>query len=204
MPPPLVRSEEERYARADDRFPFGPTFFRKQLRAFMRDEAAEPTDVLPVVEIHLIDRHPLDLAHIISVTPEWVALAVQDRGEAGSNRLRTEFVPYDAIARVTLLPVRTYASQLGFDRARVAQMMNPPQRPAMTPAAAIRSAAGDIEAPAVPDSPSEQEPPAVPGEMTPPSARPRASAEKPAPAHRTARRPVRLTRRPRPPTPERP
>jgi hypothetical protein len=201
MPPPLVRSEEERYARADDRYPFGPTFFRKQLRAFMRDEAAEPTDVLPVVEIHLVDRSPLDLAHIINVTPEWVALAVADRGEGSASRLRTEFVPYDAIARVTLLPVRTYASQLGFDRARVAQIMNPPARPAMSPAAAIRSAAGEIEPPAVPETPAEPEAPAVPEEQAAPDefARPAASAEKP--AHRTARRPVRLTRRPRPTTP---
>jgi hypothetical protein len=202
-PAVFVRSEEERYARADDRYPFGPTFFRKQLRAFMRDEAAEPTDVLPVVEIHLVDRHPLDLAHIINVTPEWVALAVADRGEGGSARLRTEFVPYDAIARVTLLPVRTYASQLGFDRARLSQMMNPPPRPAMTPAAAVRSAAGEIEAPAVREGASDQEPP-VSDEMARTAARPAASAEKPAPAHRTARRPVRLTRRPRPPTPDRP
>src|SRR5438045_783108 len=77
-PLPPQRSEEERFARADERFPFGPSFFRKQLRAFLREDAAAPTDVLPVVEIHLVDRHPLDLAHIISVTPEWVALAVQD------------------------------------------------------------------------------------------------------------------------------
>lgn|SRR5262245_21418946 len=198
--PVFIRSEEERYARADDRYPFGPSFFRRHLRAFLRDEAAEPTDVLPVVEIHLVDRHPLDLAHIISITPEWVALAVTDRGEGSSTRLRTEFVPYDAIARVTLLPVRTYASQLGFDRARLSRIMNPPPQPAMTPAAAIRSAAGDTEAPAVPDVPSEQEPPAVPEAVEQVSTPATASDKQ---AHRTGRRGIRLTRRPRPTTPGR-
>lgn len=141
---PFIRSEEERFARADDRYPFGPTFFRKQLRAFLRDEAAEPTDVLPVVEIHLGDRHPLDLAHIINVTPEWVAVAVRDTSDGPtSTRLRTEFLPYDAITRVTLLPVRPFASQLGFDRARMAGVLSAPARPTMSPAAAMRTAAGD-------------------------------------------------------------
>ena len=143
---PPARSEETSFADADRRNPFGPTFFRTQLRAFLRDEAAEPTDVLPVVEIHLGDRHALDLSHIISITPGWVAVAVHERGDGvPRTRLRTEFIPYDVITRVTLLPVRPYPSQFGFDRARMQQGLAPVGGAAMSPTAAVRTAAGEEE-----------------------------------------------------------
>lgn len=146
-PAPPARSEEEAFAAADRRSPFGPSFFRTQLRAFLRDDTAETTDVLPVVEIHLGERAPLDLSHIISITPNWVALAVRTAGDGSAGtRLRTEFVPYESITRVTLLPVRPFASQLGFDLARMRQDLRPAPGQVMTPAAALRSAAGEEEA----------------------------------------------------------
>ena len=48
----------------------------------------------------------LELCHVIGVTPAWAAMAVNeaDPGVSGPH-LRTEFVPFETIVRVTLRAV---------------------------------------------------------------------------------------------------
>lgn len=64
--------------------PFGPGLFLGQLVAFVRDRCPDPSEGLPVVEVHLADGEVLDLCHIIGATPHWVALAVNEVERATS------------------------------------------------------------------------------------------------------------------------
>ncbi len=120
--------------------PFGPGFFYSRLRSYALDHCPDPAAGLPVVEIHLADGDVLDLCHIIGVTPQWVAVAVRDE-HGSAERMRTEFVPYGSIFRVTLRSARPEAPQLGFEHARVPGVFGAPARADMTPEAAVRVAA---------------------------------------------------------------
>jgi hypothetical protein len=128
---------------------FGPAFFMTQLRGFAGEKCPDPALERPVVEIHLGDGETLDLCHIIGVTPNWVALAVRDGNEDGApRRMRTEFVPFAAIARVTLRGSRPESPHLGFEHSRVPRVLSAQTRPEMTPEAALRAAAaGGTEEP---------------------------------------------------------
>jgi hypothetical protein len=129
-------------AEASVRFAFGPAFFMTQLRGFAGEKCPDPALERPAVEIHLGDGETLDLCYIIGVTPGWVALAVLDEDEAdGSRRMRTEFVPFEAIERVTLRGSRPESPRLGFEHGHVPKVLGDPPRREMTPEAAIRAAA---------------------------------------------------------------
>lgn len=128
--------------------PFGPAFFMTQLRGFAGEKCPDPALERPVVEIHLGDGETLDLCHIIGVTPSWVALAVQDGdGDETPRRMRTEFVPFDVIARVTLRSSRPESPHLGFEHGRVPRVLSAQPHPEMTPEAAIRAAAAGTPEP---------------------------------------------------------
>lgn len=134
-------------AEASVRHAFGPAFFMTQLRGFAGEKCPDPALERPVVEIHLGDGETLDLCQIIGVTPAWVALAVRDGDEdEDPPRLRTEFVPFEAIARVTLRASRPESPQLGFEHHRVPKVLSSQPRPEMTPEAAIRAAAAGANA----------------------------------------------------------
>jgi hypothetical protein len=135
------QAEQAALLAASLRHPFGPAFFMTQLRGFAGEKCPDPEQERPVVEIHLRDGETLDLCHIIGVTPGWVALAVLDgEGETSAKRIRTEFVPFEAIARVTLRGSRPKAPHLGFEHSRVPQVLTQ-THPEMSPEAAIRAAA---------------------------------------------------------------
>ncbi|MEK7330394.1 MAG: hypothetical protein AAB113_06280 [Candidatus Eisenbacteria bacterium] len=134
--------EQVALAEATVRHPFGPGFFVTQLRAFAREGCPDPALGLPAVEIHLTDGDVLDLCHIIGVTPNWVALAVNDAEPAAPKpRMRTEFLPYETIARVTIRGARVETPHLGFEHERVPRVLSAPASPEMSPEAAIRAAA---------------------------------------------------------------
>ncbi len=140
--------EQVALAEATVRHPFGPGFFVTQLRAFAREGCPDPALGLPAVEIHLTDGDVLDLCHIVGVTPSWVALAVNEtESSAGKPRMRTEFVPYETIARVTIRAMRELAPHLGFEHGRVPRVLSAQPRPEMTPEAAIRAAAAGTPEP---------------------------------------------------------
>ena len=129
-------------AEASVRHPFGPAFFMTQLRGFAGEKCPDPSVERPVVEIHLGDGETMELRQIIGVTPNWVALAVRDGDEDDTpQRLRTEFVPFQAIARVTLRASRQELPQLGFEVGREPKVLSDRPRPEMTPEDAIRAAA---------------------------------------------------------------
>ena len=94
--------------------PFGASFFVNQLRRFVRDRCPEPSEHLPIVELHLADGEVLDVCHVIGLSPWWVALAARERSEPGAA-MRTEVVPYDVILRITIRPSRANGKQFGFD-----------------------------------------------------------------------------------------
>jgi len=139
--PTPEQMEHMALAEASVRFPFGPAFFMTQLRGFAGEKCPDPALERPIVEIHLGDGDVLELCHIVGVTPAWVALAVRD-GDENENpqRLRTEFVPFEGIARVTLRGTRPESPRLGFEHGRVPKVMSAATRPEMTPEAAIRAA----------------------------------------------------------------
>lgn len=103
-------------ATIDARVPFGPGFFLTHLRAFARDRCPDPSEALPLVEIHLDNGLTLDVCHVIGVTPFWVVLAVREAKSARERPMRTELVPYVTIARVTIRPLPPGEAHIGFDR----------------------------------------------------------------------------------------
>lgn len=127
------------------RKPFGPVFFLTQLRAFVRDRCPAPEDRLPVVEVRLVDGAVLDLCHVIGVAPGWVALAVNDEEAQGIERpMRTEFVPYGTILRVTIRPSRVASPGIGFSLAVEPRVLEEPAPRAMSAEAALSAAAGAV------------------------------------------------------------
>ena len=94
------------------RCPFGPTFFLEQLTRFLRDRCPEPTERLPHVELW-VGGEPMTVCHIVAIAPAWVAVAVRDRNE--ESEMRTELIPYETIARVTLGAPVARTRGVGFD-----------------------------------------------------------------------------------------
>lgn len=95
---------------------FGPIFFLKQLRAFIRDRCPDPSEALPSVQVHLAEGEILDVCHIIGLAPRWLALAAIDMERpAASPRMRTEIVPYWHILRITVRPAGPETGHIGFE-----------------------------------------------------------------------------------------
>ena len=141
-PPTPEQSARAALIASSQRHAFGPAFFMTQLRGFAGEKCPDPAAGLPVVEIHLKDGDVLELCHIIGVTPAWVALAINETDHtASAPHMRTEFVPFEAIARVTLRSSRPEAPHLGFEHARVPRVLSAPAPPEMTPEAAVKAAA---------------------------------------------------------------
>jgi hypothetical protein len=124
------------------RYPFGLGFFVHQLRAFACEGCPDPALGLPAVELHLTDGEVLDLCHIIGVTPNWVAVAVNDAEPAAAKpRMRTEFLPYQTITRVTIRIARLETPHVGFEHERAPRVLKAPSGHEMSPEAALRAAA---------------------------------------------------------------
>ena len=123
--------------------PFGPRFFLAQLRAFARDRCPDPAERLPVVSLHLGDGEVLDVCHLIGLAPRWVALAVREtEGKEHPPAMRTEFVPYEIIHRVTIRAVRAAETHIGFDHGRMPQVLAGAEPDAFrSPEEALRAAA---------------------------------------------------------------
>lgn len=103
-------------ATIDARVPFGPGFFMRQLRAFVRDRCPDPREALPIVELTLESGEICDVCHVIGVAPHWVALAAREPRTGEERAMRTELVPYATIRRVTIRPGPTGIRDIGFDR----------------------------------------------------------------------------------------
>ncbi len=135
-------SEEQVVALMDVQRAFGPSFFVKQLHAFVRDRCPDPAEHLPVVLLHLVDGEVLDVCHVIGLTRSWVALAIREGERASAMpEMRTELVPYEAIHRVTVRAVRPTGTHIGFDPVHEPQLYPEPAAE-RSPEAALRAAAG--------------------------------------------------------------
>lgn len=123
---------------------FGPLFFLTQLAAFVRDHCPETGEALPSVEIHLLSGEVLAICHIIGVGPLYAALAVFDDDEAsGTPAMRTELLPYAAIARVTIRAAPPTGPQMGL---RVTPVSPLKTAAGLTPEQALRLAAAPLAA----------------------------------------------------------
>ena len=118
------------------RCPFGPAFFAGHLASLVRERCPDPREGLPGVHVYLHDGECLDLCHVIGFAPLWVALAVW---EHGSHVMRTELVPYELIARVTIGAPGAQRPGIGFDQSHT------PMAVSMTPEQALRAAGAEGE-----------------------------------------------------------
>lgn len=96
---------------------FGPLFFLGQLAAFVRERCPDPAEHLPRVDLRLADGEVVAICHVIAVGPRWVAVAARDRdvGEHGMT-MRTELIPYELIARVTISGASSRGHGIGFEQ----------------------------------------------------------------------------------------
>ncbi len=142
------KSEDEELESAarllDERWPFGPLFFLKQLGSFVRDRCPDSAEELPVVHLHLADGEVLDLCHIIGIARSWFVLAVNEpEGSSGAPTMRTELVPYSMVLRVTIHSRRDGGHHAGFDLGHRADLVpSPAVSKTRTPEEALAVAAG--------------------------------------------------------------
>jgi len=119
---------------------FGPLFFLTQLAGFVRDQCPDVVERLPIVELRLHSAESLRICHVIGVGPQYVALAVYDEDDANAAAgMRTELLPYEAIARVTVRTTLPTGPQIGFRLSPSPAIMR--HGSAMTPEEALHLAA---------------------------------------------------------------
>lgn len=130
----------------DARWPFGPMFFLRQLGSFARDRCPDSAEGLPVVHLHLADGEVLDICHIIGAAPDWLVLAVNEpEGSSSAPAMRTEFVPYAMVQRVTIRAARAGGHHVGFDLGRRVNLVpSPSNSKIMSPEEAVALAAGQV------------------------------------------------------------
>lgn len=122
------------FMKADLACPFGPSFFMGHLGRFVRERCPDPTENLPLVQVHLVDGETLDVCHIIGVSPHWVMLAIRD-GASHRDEMSLALVPYETIKRVSISTRRTEGSSIGFSQIQPPSIITPETllRAAMTP-----------------------------------------------------------------------
>lgn len=103
----------ESFARWDAALVFGPSFFMRQLGAYIRDRCPEASEVLPFVHVRLTNGESLDVCHVIGLSTRWVALATYRESSSG---MATELVPYECITRITIEPGQAEGARIGFQQ----------------------------------------------------------------------------------------
>lgn len=105
--------------RAATRHAFGPSFFVGQLAAFVRERCPDPAERLPHVQLWLAGGEVVTICHVIAVAPRWVAIAARTSDARGDKmEMRTELLPYELIARVTISGGPPRGRGMGFDQLR--------------------------------------------------------------------------------------
>jgi len=112
----------ERPAPQDVRCAFGPSFFRGQLAALVRDRCPEESERLPRVTLWLGDGETLEVCRIAGVSPRWVALAVRGQSKHG-EAMPLVLAPYEAIARVRVADPQADHPSIGFDCPRAPTLL---------------------------------------------------------------------------------
>ena len=118
------------FAEADANCTFGPTFFLRQLRAFLRDRCPDPSEALPSVQLHLAEGEIIEMCHIIGLAPRWLAIAAIETVHAiSSPAMRTEVIPYGLVSRITVRPVRPGPGHVGFEESHGCGLLTRPDAP---------------------------------------------------------------------------
>jgi hypothetical protein len=108
-------SSQEAFDRADDAHAFGPSFFLHHLNRFVRDRCPETSEDLPLVQIRLGDGSILEICHIVSVSPRWVMVAIDDPAST-RDRVSVVFVPYESIRRIDITTRQAAGDAIGFSQ----------------------------------------------------------------------------------------
>jgi hypothetical protein len=112
------------FAKADDVFSFGPSFFLKDLGRFLKEHYKRSGGKQARVFLRLGDGATLEVCSIIGVAPRWVVVAV-DQDAGPKEQIAVEFVPYDLIRRVELSTRPTETSSIGFSQTRAPEVISP-------------------------------------------------------------------------------
>lgn len=112
-------------AETDASCPFGPGFFLRQLRAFIRDRCPDPSEALPSVQLHLAEGDRVEVCHVIGIAPRWLALAaIEEERPLAAPTMRTEIIPYALVSRVTVRPFRPQPGRAGFQVGRDPEILS--------------------------------------------------------------------------------
>ena len=130
--PLLAKKIAKAYAAADGNAYFGPSFFVSHLGALVRANCPTAEERVGIVEVHLVGGDVLEVCHIVSLSPQWVALAVFDdrRDASAGDQMRTELIAYPCIARVTIRSVPRSSGRIGFGQDAPPQVSVQPFIPA--------------------------------------------------------------------------
>lgn len=101
------------FARADEAFTFGPSFFLGHLGRYVRDHCPSPDEHLPNVQLRLADGQTLEVCHIAGVSPRWVMVAIRDA--AHQNEMAIDIVPYHMVHGVRIRSHHADTATVGFD-----------------------------------------------------------------------------------------
>ena len=105
------------------------------------------------------DGEVLEVCHLVGVAPAFAVLAVRDDpGDAASQRMRTELVPYDAIHRVTIRAGTSEERRIGFDSFRTPAVLDASGQDVRTAEEMLAALAAPPALPDAPKGPSDRRP----------------------------------------------
>lgn len=111
--PDDTEAAEESLSNGSGMTPFDARFFQTVFPERIRAACLGTTDAVPVVLLQLADGRTLDLCHIETLTPAWMAVqAFRDKGSC--EEMDVVFVPYQLITLVTLSPRTPTQRRVGF------------------------------------------------------------------------------------------
>ncbi len=93
--------------------PFDAAFFVSVLPDRVQEQCGGNPEAVPVVELQLADGALLDLCHITTLTPAWLAATVY-RDPATCDDMDLHFLPYAMISRIVLSLHAPARRALGF------------------------------------------------------------------------------------------
>jgi len=117
-----ARQVARAFAATDRQVCFGPTFFLSHLGAFVRASCPSPGERIGVVDVHLLGGEVLEVCHVVSLAPGWVALATFEGGRGAGEVMRTELAPYALITRVSVRSEARASGRIGFEQENAPQV----------------------------------------------------------------------------------
>lgn len=110
------------FSRAESESTFGPTFFLRHLKRFVRDRCPDPAEHLPAVQVRVAGGEILDVCHVIGVSPRWVVLAVREP-DSQPDGMVVEIVPFQLIHGVRIQAKHTGGGRSGFAQVHAPELI---------------------------------------------------------------------------------